>query len=190
MKNDDNGIAEDSRHEQQPEVAQDDPRFAKKNERSGSLSDDCRGHDERSELAEAEEAIVESAPKEIQDYLAKAMLFQGWSGLLPDPDSFSKYPQDVQDSMVAWNNAKILDESKRLDKLVDAGIKQVSRENIFSFILNLGFAILSAVTFILTGNLVSFGFLAIPSVSIVFNGISILRKDKHDSDRSKKDSMG
>ena len=92
------------------------------------------------------------------------MLVKGWSGLLPDPDSFSKYPQHVQDSMVAWNNAKILDESKRLDKLVDAGIKQVSRENVFSFVLNAGFAIVSLIAFIATRDPASFGFLAVPGI--------------------------
>ena len=186
MKNDDYGIAGDSRHEQQPEIAQDDAGVPEKDERSGQVPDDRRRDDEREQLIQAEEAIVESAPEEIRDYIAEAMLVKGWSGLLPDPDSFSKYPQHVQDSMVAWNNAKIIDESKRLDKLVDAGIKQVNRENVFSFILNAGFAIISLIAFVATRDPASFGFLAVPGISIVFNGFSILRKEKSDSESEKK----
>lgn len=106
------------------------------------------------------------------------MLVKGWSGLLPDPDSFKKYPEHVQDSMVAWNDAKIIDESKRLDKLVEASIRETSKENTFSFILNAGFALISMVVFLATKEPMSFSFLAVPGISIVINGVSILRKDK------------
>ena len=80
--------------------------------------------------------------------------------------------------MVAWNDAKIIEESKRQDRIVDAGIKEARRENTFSFVLNAGFALISLIAFLVTKDPASFGFLAVPGVSIVINGISILKKEK------------
>lgn len=179
MQNDDHGIVDDSRPEQQPEIARNEEGIPEEDERSGSMPDVGGRDDEHSrEIEKAEGAIIESAPEEIREYLAESMLVKGWSGLLPDPDSFKKYPEHVQDSMVAWNDAKIIDESKRLDKLVEASIRETSKENTFSFILNAGFALISMVVFLATKEPMSFGFLAVPGISIVINGVSILRKDK------------
>lgn len=115
------------------------------------------------------------------------MLVKGWSGLLPDPESFLKYPKPVQDSMVAWNDAKIIDESRRQDKIVEAGIKEARRENTFSFVLNAGFAVISLIAFLATKDPASFGFLAVPGVSIAINGVNILRKGKGKSDKDEDD---
>lgn len=93
----------------------------------------------------------------------------GWAGLLPDPDSFAKYPEYVQRSMVAWNDAQILDDSKRMDRLVDTAAKTVSREGVFTFVLNLVFALLAFAGFIITGSMASYGMLAIPGISIAVN---------------------
>ena len=93
----------------------------------------------------------------------------GWAGLLPDPDSFAKYPEYVQRSMVAWNDAQILDDSKRMDRLVDTAAKTVSREGVFTFVLNLVFALLAFAGFLITGSMASYGMLAIPGISIAVN---------------------
>ena len=42
-----------------------------------------------------------------------------WSGLLPDPNTFNQYPEKVQQSILAWNDATILGGSERESKLVD-----------------------------------------------------------------------
>lgn len=84
--------------------------------------------------------------------------------------------------MVAWNDARILDESRRLDRIVDAGIKQSRVDGICSFLLNAGFAVMSMAAFIMTGNPASFGFLAVPTITVAINGFNVLRKDKDKQD--------
>ena len=105
------------------------------------------------------------------------MLVKGWSGLLPDPESFLAYPPEVQQSMVSWNDAKIVDESKRLDKLVDASIEEAKRENTLSFALNVLFLLGSFAAFMITRDPLSFGFLSVPGVTIAVN----VWKDRKDS---------
>lgn len=80
--------------------------------------------------------------------------------------------------MVAWNDAQIIDASKRLDKFADAAIKNVRLETVLTFILNFGFASGSFAAFIITGNLWSYGLLAIPGITIAVNLISNRRKRK------------
>lgn len=50
-----------------------------------------------------------------------------WSGMLPPPDDFAKYPQAVQERMMRWNDAWTTDESARQDKLVDAQVQQAAK---------------------------------------------------------------
>lgn len=97
------------------------------------------------------------------------MMVKGWSGLLPDPDSFGAFPKEVQDKMIEWNDAKILDESRRLDRIVDELVLNSKRDSWFSFILNLVFSVGSIVLFFATENPFSFGLLSIPGINIVFN---------------------
>lgn len=80
--------------------------------------------------------------------------------------------------MVAWNDAKIIDESARLDKLTDANIKQTKIESILSFVLNFSFVAIAFIAFIVTKDIASFGFLSIPGITIVINGISDIRSGK------------
>lgn len=80
--------------------------------------------------------------------------------------------------MVDWNNARTIDESNRLDKIVDASTKCVAREQWFTFVLNLSFAAMTLVAFVMTGNVVSFGFMAVPAISIFVN----VRKRKMDDE--------
>ena len=104
---------------------------------------------------------------------------QEWSGLLPDPDSFVKYPKHVQDHMIAWNDAQILDESKRNDDLVAAFISDKKWGQVPSFVINTLFLLASFISFVITRDPVSFGFLSVPGVTIAVN----LFKDRKEKDQ-------
>lgn len=131
--------------------------------------------------AKIAEKIIDSIPSEamqdaVQLVAAESHSVQHWAGLLPDPDSFSKYPEEVQRAMVAWNDAQIIDASKRLDRFADAAVSSIERDSVLTFSLNLVFAILSFIAFIVTGSVWSYGLLAIPGVSIAVNVIGDRRK--------------
>lgn len=114
------------------------------------------------------------------------MLVKGWSGLLPDPDSFGKYPEHVQDSMVAWNDAKIIDESKRQDKLVEAEIRQGRNGQIASTAIMILALLLAAIVGIVTGNAVMSGaFLVLPFATIIgnlFKPVASAKKSEKEKD--------
>ncbi len=40
---------------------------------------------------------------------------ESYSGMLPRPDDFNKYPADIQERMCRWNDAFTVDESNRQD---------------------------------------------------------------------------
>lgn len=184
MKNDNYGIANDPRPDQQPETDRNEKGISKTNGQGNPTSANRRRGNERSgEIERVEETITGPNSEEIQKYLEETILIHNssWSGLLPDPDSFLKYPESVQESIVSWTNAQILDESKRQDKLVEATIKQIPRESTLSFVLNAGFAIISLIAFLVTKDPASFGFLAVPGISVVFNGVKFIRAEKSKS---------
>ena len=170
MSDDYAGIADDSRDGQYGSTEQNASGVAAQNAECNSKPDDRRRINEPSskETHDIDEIVLQ-APEEVKEYLAEAMLVQGWSGLLPDPDSFNRYDKSVQDKMVAWNDAKILDESKRLDKIVEATIEQSRKQMKYTLLLNVFFASLSFVAFVMTGSALSFSFLAVPGISIVVN---------------------
>lgn len=89
--------------------------------------------------------------------------------------------------MLAWNDAKILDESKRLDKLVDANIAQTRRDGTMSFIVNLSFAAIAFLSFIITKDPASFGFLAVPGLTIAINSVDILRRGSDRPERGERE---
>lgn len=78
--------------------------------------------------------------------------------------------------MVAWNDAQILDESKRNDKLTDAFISQKKVGQWLTFLINGIFTLVTFVAFLITRDPASFGFLAIPGVTIAIN----VWQSKHD----------
>lgn len=79
-----------------------------------------------------------------------------WRGMLPHPSDFCLYPEDVQSKLVSWaeesfelqnrlaSSAMQLDaaESKRLDKIAEADIKQIPRAQFGTIFIN--FAIIVA----------------------------------------------
>lgn len=86
---------------------------------------------DRLEVAEFEVAL-ESVPEPVRAAVAAVIAqaishSESWSGLLPRPDSFQKYPEHVQERMMRWNDSFTSDESKRQDKLVDAEIEQARK---------------------------------------------------------------
>ena len=44
------------------------------------------------------------------------LITRSWSGLLPPPEDFNSYDKTTQKSLIEWNNAQILDESRRQDE--------------------------------------------------------------------------
>lgn len=174
MSHDNIGTIGDSRVGQQQAADSDADRVQQANAESSPLSTHCSESDEREEeeLASKVDAIVDAIPvEELRAMITSEIVAKGerWVGLLPDPDSFNKYPEFAQRQMVAWNDASIIDASKREDKLVDAAIKQAKVGQGLSFVLNLVFTALSFVGFVATGSLASFGFMSVPVISVGFN---------------------
>lgn len=169
MSCDHDGNADDPRNGQQKSAHGGVQEFKETHGREFEIADDRRCDNEREEIRQGAQGIIEAVPEEIREIVADAMMVRGWSGILPDPDSFKAFPREVQDRMIAWNDAKILDESKRLDRIVDETILNSKRESWFSFILNLVFSVGSVALFLATENPFSFGLLSVPGISIVFN---------------------
>lgn len=188
MRDDDHGIVDDPRPGRQQEDQGDASRIPEEDERRGEEPDDRRRDDElEKEIERSEGSITDPSSEAAREIIAEALLIKGWSGLLPDPDSFDRYRPDVQDHMLAWNDAKILDESKRLDKLVDANIAQTRRDGTMSFIVNLSFAAIAFLSFIITKDPASFGFLAVPGLTIAINSVDILRRGSDRPERGERE---
>lgn len=118
------------------------------------------------------EDIVCSLPADVRDALAEESvmgLLMQWEGELPDPESFSKYPDYVQEALVKWGDVRTVRESERLDKIVDSTSKSVAREQWMTFGLNMLFALLTFAAFLCTGSWVSFGLMAVPAITIAVN---------------------
>lgn len=54
--------------------------------------------------------------------LVQSGISESYSGMLPRPSDFNKYPADVQERMCRWNDAFTVDESNRQNQLVKAEI--------------------------------------------------------------------
>lgn len=180
------GTFDDTRNGLQQGPEQDGGGIARKDEPRGEI-EPSGGGDERTPQLEAKvKGFIESLADEEKAALASeqddelvATMVSTWQGMLPDPSSFAQYPEYAQRQMVAWNDTKLADESKRLDRIADAAISQANRGQWLSFALNAVFAVASFVAFILTGDAAAFGFLAIPGISVVFN---IVKDNKSEKD--------
>lgn len=94
---------------------------------------------------------------------------ESYSGMLPKPDDFNKYPSEVQERMCRWNDAFTTDESDRQDRLVDAEIAQAHKGMWISGVLFMLAMLFTLVAFLVTESQWSFGFLAVPVVSMIVN---------------------
>ena len=139
-----------------------------------SCEDDRRreqGAGRREGISEHIEHLVATAlDNEVsEDEISLLQRAEEWSGLLPDPDSFARYPRFVQEKMIAWNDAQILDESSRSDRLTLAAISQAKASLFLSGAIQI-FSLLAAfIAFIITESSLSFGFLTVPVATIVIN---------------------
>ena len=107
-----------------------------------------------------------------------------WSGILPDPQSFNLYPENVQERMLNQADAFTVDESKRQDKLVKAEIETSKRNTWISAALFV-LCLLSGLTaFLITNNQWSWTPLALPAISLLEDLIAPIKS--HSSNNSVK----
>lgn len=184
MGNVNDGASGDSGNGSERRAIRDEPEVKRENEEKRGVSEDCGCEDEHapSEVEGDDDADARREARELAPYIIDAIveneeslnrLFiersEIWSGLLPDPESFSKYPDFAQRKMIDWNDAQIIDESKRNDKIIEAAIKQLKWGQILSFLVNVLSIAAAFWCFNTTGNAASFGFLAVPGAAIVVN---------------------
>lgn len=182
MNNDNDGLVNDPRNGQQKENKQNACSIEEQDDAKHSKSKEIGSIDEHKVSSKAEILdYANSLPEDQKDeFLGHLALIQEWSAILPDPDSYNKYPEEAQRKMIEWNDAQILDESRRNDKLVDCFVKNQNRNQVLSFAINFGFLLASFVSFLITRDPVSFGFLSVPGITIAVN----LWKDRDKEDDS------
>ena len=127
------------------------------------------------------DADCEVYQEELDDSTGTSFLakHEEWQGLLPPPEQFAKYPGDVQHKIVEWNDAMIVDTSRRANLLAKAEVRNKTRSHWLNFIVNVLFISGSLVSFIATGNPAALGFLAIPGITVAVN---VYRSRGRDSD--------
>lgn len=113
---------------------------------------------------------------------AVALITRAWSGILPPPEDFNAYSKDAQSKIIEWNDAQILEESQRQNKIVHQMCKDTTRSAWFSFITNILPIIVAGVLFAFTREAVVFSLLSIPAITIGGNFIQIII-DEHKSDK-------
>lgn len=183
MSNDDFGIIDDSGDGQQQAIPQDDSAVEKENAAKHLDAKAFGSADERKEaLEEIKRDILAMSSAEQEEIIGALALRieseQVWSGLLPDPESFAAYPKEVQQKMVEWNDVTILGESKRNDKLIDSFTKDRKISQVGNFLINVLFLAAAFVSFIMTNDPASFGFLSVPGFTIAVNVIRERRDSK------------
>ena len=124
-------------------------------------------------------SLNESEEKQAIHFLVEQ---RQWVGLLPDPATFSQYPQKVQESILSWNNATILDGSERETKMVDSFIRHRKWAQIFSFLINMGIPIAGMVAFVMTGEHACLTSIGVPVISI---GVNVWKDIQEDKDKDK-----
>lgn len=112
--------------------------------------------------------INDIPPNELAGIIAAGNVRE-WSGLLPPPSEYNEYDIETRENIRAWNDAQIIDASRRSDKIADAEIRQGSRDQWLSFVLNVLFVSATFGSFLVTRDPASFGFLAIPTVTLAVN---------------------
>lgn len=101
--------------------------------------------------------------------LVQSGISESYSGMLPRPSDFNKYPADVQERMCRWNDAFTVDESNRQNQLVKAEIDQSRKGMWVSAGLFAVALLMSFISFLDTSSPWSFGFLAVPVATIIAN---------------------
>jgi hypothetical protein len=110
------------------------------------------------------EAIIAQSLAQFLEFTTE----QSWTGPLPSPEDFVKYPREVQEKVVEWNDVRILDESRRADSLVQAEISHSKTVTGWGVMLTLFFTTLAGIAGIGQNNLgLAALFLGVPALSIV-----------------------
>lgn len=139
-----------------------------------------------SKQAKEIESQLNELPDKEQSEIALSYLYQKYEyrSLIPPPDVFNNYTPEQQKKYNQWVDALILDESKRLDKAVDAGIRDGLLEIIVSFVVNAGSLGAALWTFLVTNDPASLGFFGLPVIYIVVNQWNdyVKRKSKKNND--------
>lgn len=172
MSNDHNGLVDDPWNGQPRESEEIEKRVSEEDGQSdnssngGILSNERIGIEKR----EAEEIVAA---------LSKIGVSSSWSGLLPRPEDFNNYSKEVQNKMVAWNDAQILKESERSDRLVSAEINQGYLSLVFTFLINFLIVAGVLIAFVITNNPNVFWAFTLPGASVIGNvAISIKNKSR------------
>lgn len=92
-----------------------------------------------------------------------------WSGLLPRPEDFREYPDDVQKHIVAWTDAQVLGSSARADKLADAEIRNTTIDTLLSFVIHIASIGAAFAGVAIFNQPAALGLLSIPGISVVVN---------------------
>lgn len=183
MNHDFNGNARSPRLGSKQENSQNAEECSEEDTEKHSESEDGGSSDERAlALTEVQELVAKLDKDQLDELLSSGILVglstRQWVGLLPSPDQFMQYPEDVRKQMVAWNDAQIIDSSKRDDRLTESFTKSVTRNQWFSFLINIVFTGCAFAGFIFTSDPAAFGFLAIPGINVAFN----IWKSRNDDD--------
>ncbi len=183
MRNDDHGIADDSRPGQQPEASPD--------ARGIEKADDVGIAAETSDKSIAVDGGREEEGLELEAAIREiASISTEWVGPLPTPGSLGQYDRNVQEKIVEWADRKVAavydDESRRQDKLVEAEIRQGRNGQIASTAIMILALLLAAIVGIVTSNAVMSGaFLVLPFATIIgnlFKPVASTRKSEKEKD--------
>ena len=125
------------------------------------------------ELIHAADLLVAASESELKDAgletIIGASYSRQWSGMLPSPDDFNKYDERTRERICRWNDAFTVDESARQNRLVDNEIKQQETGVALTFVLVLAFGLAAFVSFLITREMASFGFLSVPLLNFLGN---------------------
>lgn len=132
------------------------------------------------------DVIKSQRPEVIEQFGALA----AWEGMLPPPEVFSRYPTEVQERWMRWNDGFLPGEPERQDRLVDAQIDQAKTGQAMSMLL-VFVAVVLATVFGLRGDiLLAIGFISAPLLA--YAGSLILKLNSkssqhHSDDGPKRD---
>ena len=129
------------------------------------------------EIASFVSSLTDGEEKQLVHFLVEQ---REWAGLLPDPATFAQYSQEVQKSILSWNNATILDGSERENKMVDGFIHHRKWAQIFSFLINMCIPIAGIIAFVITRDHACLTSIGVPVVSI---GVNIWKDKKEEQDK-------
>ena len=130
--------------------------------------------------SESLEAFVSALNKTDEEKLIHLLVEERqWSGLLPDPNTFNLYSKDVQKSIISWNDATIIDGSKRETELVNEFVKHRKWAQIFSFLINFSIPIAGIAAFVITGDHACLTSLGVPVISI---GVNVWKNKKDEQE--------